>query len=569
MKSLKGLIVMLFALVLVSACESGSKDGTNAETIVVSPVAVSHVFPEEAKSGTQIYVTGINFGGTQGNNTLTVGGVVADQIISWADTLIIAYVPAGAGTGNVTVTIDGVAGAPGYLIVPWMVENPDNVAINTAPFDQGSPQLISDGRGGAIIAWHDLRSNVDVDIYVQRLDSAGKIMWGEEGVAISTAANDQGFVQLISDGYGGAIITWHDFRDDISFTYTNADIYAQRIDSSGSVLWEADGVAISIVADNQIYPQLISDGTGGVIIVWQDLRSGLTTADLYAQRIDSNGSVLWTADGIAINSAANNQEFPQLTSDGSGGGIVTWQDGRNGTDFDIYAQRINSNGAVLWTADGVAISTAPNGQFLPKLSNDGSGGSIITWQDYRNGFTNADLYAQRIDGSGSILWTADGVAISTAANDQEFPQLISDGSGGAIFIWQDFRSGLTNADIYAQRIGSSGLVLWMADGVPISTAANNQEFPQLIRDGSGGAIFTWQDFRSGLTNADIYAQRIGSSGSVLWMAEGTAICTAVNDQNVPQLISDGSGGAIITWKDHRSGTFGDIYSQGITASGRQ
>ena len=54
------------------------------------------------------------------------------------------------------------------------------------------------------------------------------------------------------------------------------------------------------------------------------------------------------------------------------------------------------------------------------------------------------------DSHADVWWTADGVAISTAANTQNSPQITSDSAGGAIITWHDFRSG--NADIYAQRI---------------------------------------------------------------------------------------------------------------------
>ena len=51
---------------------------------------------------------------------------------------------------------------------------------------------------------------------------------------------------------------------------------------------------------------------------------------------------------------------------------------------------------------------------------------------------------------------------------------------------------------------------WQLDATPLSTAASNQEFPTIVSDGAGGAIVTWQDNRSG--NYDIYVQRINAFG---------------------------------------------------------
>ncbi len=57
-------------------------------------------------------------------------------------------------------------------------------------------------------------------------------------------------------------------------------------------------------------------------------------------------------------------------------------------------------------------------------------------------------------------------------------------------------------------------------------------YPTIVSDGAGGAIVTWKDHRSG-TSYDIYAQRISAGGTVQWTANGVALCTATGDQSVP------------------------------------
>ncbi len=525
--------------------------------VSVSPAGpiVTSVNPAEVKAGDQIRITGAGFGSTQGTSSVSIGGTPALSIISWSDTVITTTVPAGAANGSVLITEAGVNSSPGYIVVLWTKEDPENVAVSAAAGDQRYPQPVSDGSGGAIITWMDFRDG-NFDIYAQRVNGAGVVQWTADGVAISTTAGEQSFPQLISDGSGGAVITWQDTR---SGTF---DIYAQRVNGAGAVQWTADGVAISTAPDDQNNPQLIPDGSGGTIITWWDHRNG--TWDIYAQRVNGSGVVQWTADGVAISTAAGDQENPQLISDNSGGAIITWQDYRNITNADVYAQRVNSAGAVQWTADGVAISTAINDQYVAQLISDNSGGAIIAWHDYRNG-SDADIYVQRVNSAGAAQWTADGVAISALAGEQIIPHLAVDGSGGAIITWMDHRSGTW--DIYAQRVNSAGTVQWTTDGIAISTAAGEQIYPQLISDNSGGAIITWEDGRSGTD--DIYAQHVNRFGAVQWTVDGVGISTAANYQSNPQLISDGSGGAIIIWEDPRSGTNYDIYAQDISASGRQ
>ena len=53
-------------------------------------------------------ITGTNFGATQGTSTVTFNGTIATPT-SWTATSIVVPVPAGATTGNVVVTVGGVA----------------------------------------------------------------------------------------------------------------------------------------------------------------------------------------------------------------------------------------------------------------------------------------------------------------------------------------------------------------------------------------------------------------------------------------------------------------------------
>ncbi len=536
---------------------AGLKSRGYASILVsVSPTGpiITSVNPAEARAGDQIRITGAGFGSTQGSSSVSIGSAPTSTIISWSDTVILATIPTSATTGSVIVTEAGVNSSPGYIAVLWSKSNIENVAVSTATNGQETPQLVSDGSGGAIITWTDARSG-NWDIYAQRVNSIGVAQWTADGVVISAASGSQLNPKLVSDGSGGAIIAWEDQRNG------NIDIYAQRVSSSGMVQWTADGVAVSVAAGNQQSFQLISDNSGGAIITWNDSRSG--SNDIYVQRLNGAGLVQWTTNGVAICAAANEQQLPQLLSDGSGGAIITWQDFRSGVG-DIYAQRVNSSGLAQWAVNGVAIAKLNDEHWNPKIISDGSGGAIITWQDSRSLITFWDIYAQRVNGDGVVQWTVNGVIIAASASTQQNPQIISDGSGGAIITWEDNRSSDWN--IYAQRVNGTGTTQWTVNGVSLSSVDGTQSNARIVSDDSGGAIITWQDARSG-TN-DIFAQRVNSTGAVQWTVDGVAISAAASNQLYPQLVSDGSGGAIITWQDYRNATT-DIYAQGISASGRQ
>ena len=56
-------------------------------------------------------------------------------------------------------------------------------------------------------------------------------------------------------------------------------------------------------------------------------------------------------------------------------------------------------------------------------------------------------------------------------------------------------------------------------------------------------------------------------GYAQWRVDGTAVCTANASQEAPTIVSDGAGGAIITWYDWRRGSGSHVYGEGGLGSG--
>ena len=442
---------------------------------------------------------------------------------------------------------------------------PDGIAVSAFTNYQTTQAIASDGAGGAIVTWHDFRSGTSYDIYAQRVDVSGAVVWTADGVPLATVTANQAVPTIVSDGAGGAIVAWYDDRT----CCFNSDIYAQRIDASGTVLWAPDGVALCTATKDQIRPEIVSDGAGGAIVVWEDGRISGTNRNVFAQRISAAGAVLWTANGVALCTAANNQYLPKIVSDDAGGAIVTWTDFRIGGVSDIFVQRVNAAGATLWAANGVGLSGPSSSEYSPVIVADGSGGAIVTWQDFRTG--TGDIYAQRINAPGAIQWTLDGVLISATGWDVN-GQMVSDGAGGAIVTWQlvvnsdEFPN--SDYDLYVQRVDATGTLQWTLGGVAISTAVGNQSSSTMIPDGLGGAIIAWEDsLVGGTSNYDIRAQRVNASGTAQWTPGSVAVSVADNEQRRPAILADGSGGAIVAWEDFRNGSNMDIFAMQIGPDG--
>lgn len=435
----------------------------------------------------------------------------------------------------------------------WSHDPTRNNPLCTAAGDQSYPRMVSDGEGGAIVAWTDGRA-VDIDIYAQHVSAEGAIEWAPNGIPVCIARNDQTAPTLVSDGAGGAIITWTDNRSG------NNHIYGQHVTGAGLMLWQAGGIPICTAPNDQVASTLVGDGAGGAIVTWRDLRSA-ASYDIYAQRIGFSGTIRWTPNGIPVCTAPNRQTDQAIAGDGAGGAIITWLDNRKGA-ADVYAQRVSAAGIAAWNPNGMLISESGSDKRIAAIIGDGAGGGIITWREARNG-SNYDIYSQRVNPSGTIQWTLNGIPICTAPGDQESPQIINDGLRGGIIVWTDNRN--SNSDIYAQHVDVSGYVQWAGDGIPVCKAPGNQMYPAVTLDGLGGAIIAWLDYRRG--DGDIFAQRINGLGSAEWTADGVGVCTAPGEQFNPTIVNGIGRGAVIGWYDYRSGTNSDIFAQRIDRVG--
>ena len=155
--------------------------------------------------------------------------------------------------------------------------------------------------------------------------------------------------------------------------------------------WPENGNWVCNRQNDQEWIEVIPDGSGGVIMVWEDPRVSVSWPDIYAQRFNRLGHAVWELNGVAICAANNIQEFPQIASDGAGGAIIAWADNRLSSGRDIYAQRINAAGDVQWGASGTAVCVQSNWQYDARVVRDGTGGAIISWRDDRNSSTGSDV----------------------------------------------------------------------------------------------------------------------------------------------------------------------------------
>lgn len=422
--------------------------------------------------------------------------------------------------------------------------------------NQYSPKAISDGQGGCYVVWNDYRAGY-YEVYLQRLDAGGSELWAPGGIIVSGAGADQYGPAVVSDGEGGVIVAWADYRNTL-----DNDVYVQKFDGNGTPQWTTDGVLICGAPGNQTDIYMVTDGWGGAVIVWEDNRD--SGNDIYAQRIRNSGTVEWLTDGRTVCTASGAQYNLSVAAGDLGDIAVTWIDNRSGQA--VYAQNLNQSGYTQWTTDGLIICQASGGRYDPEIEYIGNDHWMIVWEDFRG--ADIDIYAQTVKPDGTVGWASGGILISGELENEGKPRIVSGMDGSAFIVW--WRRDGWYDDIYAQRIDHTGSELWTPGGVLLCDITGDKFDHEVMLDGEGGIIVAFTNYISG--SDDIYAQRLDGNGNLLWtsgselIAEGPGALLDIYSTG-SAMDTDGDGGAILAYYTITNDGNNDVYAQRIEKNG--
>jgi len=198
-------------------------------------------------------------------------------------------------------------------------------------------------------------------------------------------------------------------------------------------------------------------------------------------------------------------------------------------------------------------TSGTHGEWGPAVASDGAN-FLVVWSDLRSG---EDIYGCRVTPEGIPL-DPQAIPISTAANEQEYPAVAFDGTNFLV-VWEDYRDSSDGPDIYGCRVTPGGDVL-DRQGIPISTEVFGQR-SAAVSFGGASFLVVWADWRN---DGDIYGCRVTPEGTAL-DPQGIPISTAAWSQGSPALAFDGTN-FLVVWVDWRTLDY-DIYGARVTPQG--
>lgn len=438
----------------------------------------------------------------------------------------------------------------------------------------------------------ELTSSGDRDIFVQKLDGNGNLLWAK---ALGGSATDEG-TSVAVDGSGNVYVTGYfsgtadfDPGSGTSELTSNGftDIFVVKLTGAGNLSW-AKGMG-GILDD---YGQGIAvDGSGNVLITgdYKDsvdfdpgsgtdaLKASGSQSNAFVQKLNSSGNLVWvesmgrfSADGgmdIATDASGN------VYTVGFFGSKVDFDPSSSKTelsskgDRDGFIQKLTSNGGFGWARSigGTMID------FVQCVTIDGSGNVIVAGYysdkvdlDPTSGtfdVTSAgvsDVFAVKLNSSGSFTWGK-----SMGGSQFDLVSDIAHDNSGNIYMCgffegtADFDPGSGTAeltskgdyDFYAVKLDGSGNFKWAS-----STGGNSvDESYDLAVDGSGHVLITGSfrgtvDFDPGngtaestsLGKTDIFIQKLSQSGG----GGGTGVVTRSSENTIPSAFPNPTNGQL-------------------------
>jgi len=313
--------------------------------------------------------------------------------------------------------------------------------------------------------------------------------------------------------------------------------------------WEDGGKAIRKETNLNWEGISVELSDGSSVVVWNDAATGLQVIKL--QRFDSDGSIMWSADGMIVSEDSGRPHAYRLAADEEDNIFCSWKESSGGNLYRLCLQKVNILGELLWTEKSILIAGDYHFADQYSMISDNSGGMYIAWAGEQ--YQYQDIFLLHILANGDVAadWSENGLNLSDLAHYKNNPLLVNDGEGGVICGWRDMED---NDGIYLQRISEAGELLWGISGMRVTDPAADCPHFDLLLDSSGNIVICYRESVDSIKS--VYAEYLDTAGNSLW-SERLELYTG-DISNRQQLVESETGEFMLGWNGY---TFeGDTYT---------
>jgi len=327
----------------------------------------------------------------------------------------------------------------------------------------------------------------------------------EFSVAPTATAGDKSYCFRLTDQGDDSSISYENYA--VVSIKGDENIFLRAVDAAGNFSWPTKRVNSEIGDSHQTKPVIAlteNFGTATSAVAWEDNRNGAT--DVYLQILDQNGTRLLASD-LQISTSTDADYSPALAFDSLDNLYVVWIE--SGSSQDIYLSKFDLNGNLL--LGPIALKNSADQETTPKIIFDAADNLYLSYTLEIGGIKNARI--AMYDSALTQFW--DSKPNTASSSVSRFNGQLARSGSTMFSIWNDERNG--DKDLYAQKIDASGTPLWTNDlKVNIGLDSADQVGPGLAVRSTLTAVGAWTDNRN--NKQEIFATEFTDPGALSGVA---------------------------------------------------
>ena len=473
---------------------------------------------------------------------------------------------------------------------------------------QVAPSAVYDYSGRQYyVAWTDFGTGDTGAIRLRRFSTTGTPIGS---VITVSAAGTSGFAARAAVGGGRCVVVWVN-----ELANGTTQVLARAYDSAGVAAGGPVVVSGTGVVD---FPDIAYTTSGGTfLVVWEQAVNGW--ADVIGRGVTP---ALALSPPMTITNASGHQRYPRIAySAKCTCFLVTWQDGRTQTSWDVWGQRVSSSlmlaggnfdiySGTFHEYDPAVAGLATTSQFAVAYTTDLNGGGLlqihcclvsgfggvvtrfpvrewnnqrrnpavagawgadeylVTWTDDAHQ-TTTDILGRVVNTFGNYV--APQVAIARGRKGQEAPALAYNPARDEyLVVWMDYRNG-SDYQIWGRRVSGAGALLGSELAIGNEATSILYGHPALAYNpATDEYLVVWQEIHSQAVGYDVYARRVAGSGSLPAPPFRVSGSSGAGNEGTPRVVyNPRTNQFLVGWNayDHVSTLLYRVWGQRVSATG--
>lgn len=334
------------------------------------------------------------------------------------------------------------------------------------------PQVAIHDNGNSVVVWRSFEGQKsDIRAKFHTADTG----WSEDQFLESNLGWAH-TPQVAFASNGDALAVWA--QDDNDPEQPRYDIWANRY--NGGNWGSAELISTELIGDAS-NPQIATDNNGNAVAVWQK-NDGVRVHVRSSHYTDAAG---WLASKAIDSKEFSDLQEPQVTIDGEGHAIAIWQQ-LDGASNSVWSSRHETES---WSSAELISANNGGNASSTQVAFDNLGNGLAVWQQGNSGGADPilDIWANRYTvGTG---WGDAEVIEILALDDAQNPQLVIDGNGNALAVWEQ-HDGVSLVDLWANRYSIQDG--WVGAGMIDVMDTFEASSSHIAMDQNGNAMMVWE-----------------------------------------------------------------------------